>query len=175
VLLALGSIRVFSGQSLPKHGGVLEPPISREVRCVLHVESVSWKREGPALIDVRLESLVDRDLDLRIIPTFYLANAIGNYWSPTDIVQNSALEIRKGPRSGGESIEPVPLQLHLNKQSSSVFHVDAAKTKWAQVISSTWPSFALRALPSGPYSLRLEFSVGGELVKSNEVKVSIEK
>jgi hypothetical protein len=145
---------------------------------VLSVDAVPWKQIGPALIHIRLENLTDKDLDLLTEPTLYLTNARTDYWSPTDIVQNKALDIRRRPIANGKavSIEPVPLKVHLEKHSLSDFQVDAAKTKWDKEISSIWPSLLLGTLPPGQYSLRLELSdTAGNLVKSKEVKVSLEK
>jgi hypothetical protein len=39
-----------------------------------------------------------------------------------------------------------------------------------------WPALSLNSLPQGPYWLRLEFfDPAGKLVKSNEVRVVLEK
>jgi len=174
VLLALGTLEVLTAQSLLKQGGVLEPPLSQEVRCVLRVDSTPWKQMGPAPIEVRVENLADRDLDLRTVPRFYLTSPMATYSSPTDIVRNRSLVTPHQSKPGDEMVgsKPMPLKLHLNKRSSPVFQVDAAKTTWARS-PLRWPG-PLRYVAPGPYSLRLEFSAGGELVRSNEVKVSVE-
>jgi hypothetical protein len=178
LLLALVVPDAIVGAPAPQQKQSVDQPPSHEVRCVLSVDAVPWKQTGPALIHIRLENLTDKDLDLLTEPTLYLTNARTDYWSPTDIVQNKALDIRRRPIANGKavSIEPVPLKVHLEKHSLSDFQVDAAKTKWDKEISSIWPSLLLGTLPPGQYSLRLELSdTAGNLVKSKEVKVSLEK
>jgi len=165
------------GYPVPQQKQSIAQARSTEVVCVLGVEAVRWKQNGPALVHIRLENLTDKELDLLTEPTLYLTNAETDYWSPTDIVQNKALDIRRRPIANGKavSIEPVALNVHLEKHSSFDFQVDAAKTKWDKEISSIWPSFSLGTLPPGPYSLRLELvETAGKLVKSNEVTVLLE-
>lgn len=164
--------------SNPVQQQLVERPLSHDVRCVIRVNAASWKQSGHALVYIRLENLTDRDLDLRTVPSLYLANAENTYWSPVDILQNKPLDVRKEPIGNGElvSIEPVPLNVHLGKHSSSEFQIDAAETKWDREISSVWPSFSLRSVRLGSYSLRLELSdTVGSMVRSNEVRVSLEK
>jgi len=166
------------GYSVPQQPRALfQQQLSNDVRCVVTVEMAAWKQNKPALIHVRLENLTDRDLDFDTVPTLYLKNVESTYWSPTDILRNKALDVRRRLDKMGaeESIEPIPLKLHLDKHSSSVFEVDAAKTKWDREISSTWPNSSLDALPLDPYRLRLELDEGGSLIRSNEVKVSLGK
>jgi hypothetical protein len=155
----------------------IEQPPSHDVRCVLSIGPAPWQQNGPALVHIQLENLTDEILDLLTEPTFYLTNARTDYWSPTDIVQNKALDIRRTVIAKGKavSIEPVPLKVHLVKHGLSDFQVDAAKTKWDKEISPIWPSFSLGTIPPGRYSLRLELSdTAGELVRSNEVTVLLE-
>jgi hypothetical protein len=124
-----------------------------------------------------LENLTGHDLDLKTIPEFYLQGVQETYTSPTDIVQNKPIDIKRvSIKDGVDGLEPVPLTIHLDKQGGSTFEVDAAKTKWDREISSVWPSRSLRSLLPGPYSLRLEFEdAAGRLVRSNEVKVVLTK
>jgi hypothetical protein len=177
LILALVTPTAIVGYPVPQQKETFEQPLSREVSCVLTADSQARKQHRPALIFVRLENLSDRDLDLVTVPTLYLRNADVTYWAPTDIIQNRALDTRK-LAFGNEavSIKPVPLKVHLDKHGSSVFQVDGAKTKWEREISSLWPSLCLSALRPGLYSLRLELSdTSGNLIKSNEVKVALEK
>ncbi|HST10636.1 MAG TPA: hypothetical protein VLL05_09675 [Terriglobales bacterium] len=153
---------------------LFEQQLSRDVRCVVTVETITWKRDGPALIHIRMENLTDRDLDLETIPTLYLKNYENEYWSPTDIVASRALDTRQQRLGKGtlESIELIPPKLHLEEQDSSMFRVDATQTKWDREISSSWHGVSLRTLPRGLYFLRLELSDQRKnLIKSNEVKV----
>jgi hypothetical protein len=178
LLLALVAPDATVGYPVLQQPRPFEQRLSNDVRCVVTVETAIWKQDEPALIHIRLENLTDRDLDFDTVPTLYLKNAESTYWSPTDILRNKALDVRRQPldkKAAAESIEPISLKVHLDKHGSSVFEVDAAKTKWALEISSVWPNSPLRALPRDPYRLRLELDEGGSLVRSNEVKVSLAK
>jgi hypothetical protein len=159
---------------LPQQRHPFEQPLSRDVRCVLAVDPPPWKPDHPASVYIRLENRTDTALDLKIVPELYLRNfQEGTYYSLADIVQNKALE----PTAKGEVEDIVPVNIHLDKNSSSTFRVDAAKTKWGKDISALhWPSLSLATLPQGPYWLRLEFfDSANTLVKSNEVRVMLEK
>jgi hypothetical protein len=175
--LVLMATNATVSYSVPQRPRLFEQQLSSDVRCVVEVEKAMWKQDEPALIRVRLENLTDRDLDFDTVPTLYLKNVGNTYWSPTDLLRNKALNIRRhfDKTGAAESIEPIPLKLHLDKHSSSVFEVDAAKTKWGREISSTWPNSSIRALPLEPYQLRLELDEGGSTVRSNEVKISLAK
>ena len=156
----------------------LEQAVSQEIRCVLHIDNFHWEGRGPALIRIRLENLTSRSLKLRIIPTLYLSNWRVTYWSPTDIVQNKALTTLRQTFGNGKvmSIKPVPLKVSLKKYGTAEFLVDAARTKWAQNISSLWPSHSLDALEAGRYQLWLDFSdTAGNLVRSDTIALSLEK
>jgi hypothetical protein len=164
------------GYPVPQKPRVFEQQLSNDVRCVITVDTAIWKQDEPALIHIRLENLTDRDLDFDTVPSLYLKNVENTYWSPTDILRNKALDVRRQPldkKAVAESIEPISLKVHLDKYGSSVFEVDAAKTKWASEISSIWPNSPLRTIPRNPYRLRLELDEGGSLIRSNEVKVSL--
>jgi hypothetical protein len=166
------------GYPVPQQPRLFEQQVSNEVRCVVTVETAIWKQDEPALIHIRLENLTDKDLDFETVPTLYLKNVQDTYWSPTDILRNQALDVRRRPfgkKAAAERIEPISMKVHLDKHGSSVFEVDAAKTNWAREISSIWPKNSLRALPREPYRLRLELDEGGSLVRSNEVKVTLAK
>jgi hypothetical protein len=128
-----------------------------------------------------LENLTDRDLKFKTFPELHLSFLnygnywsphAGDYWAPTDIVANKPLETRSVDIGG---IQPVPIKIRLTKNSATVFQVDAANTHWAQTISSIWPSVSLRAITPGSYLLRLEFEIGGSLVRSNGIKIVIGK
>jgi hypothetical protein len=176
--LALIAPDATVGYPVPQQPRLFEQQLSSDVRCVITVETAIWKQDEPAPIHIRLENLTDRDLDFDTVPTLYLKNAWNTYWSPSDILRNKALDVKRRPldkKAAAESIEPISLKVHLDKHGSSGFDVDAAKTKWAREISSIWPNNSLRALPRESYRLRLEMHEGGSLVRSNEVKVSLAK
>jgi hypothetical protein len=158
--------------------------LSNYVRCVIRIDVTPWKRDGPAPVNIRLENLTDRNLDLRIIPTLYLTpvsqsgNEDAAYWAPTDIMQNKALDTQKKPSADGvgTSVTQIPLNVHLDKHGLSVFQIDASKSRWAKAISSIWPSSPMSIIPPGPYSLHLELDDNaGSLLRSNEVTVSLKK
>jgi len=161
------------GYPVPQQRHLFERPLSRDVRCVLAVDPPPWKPDRPASVYIRLENRTDAALELKIVPELYLRNFEGTYYSLADIVQNKALE----PIAKGEVEDIVPVSVHLDKNSSATFRVDAARTKWDKEISAMrWPSLSLATLPQGPYWLRVEFfDPAGTLVKSNEVRVMLEK
>ena len=176
LLLAIPS-RVPARQ-LQQTGMRQGPSRSPDVRCVLTVPTSFWKGDGPLSTHVRLDNLTDADLDIEIVPEFYLKGSGDEYSSLIDFVHNRALDDRRKPIGGGAavSIEAVPIRLHLKKHRSSTFQVDLEKGKWDRTISSVWPSFPLRALPPDSYLLRLEFSdASGRLVRSNEVTVTLQR
>src|SRR4051812_36417478 len=96
---------------------LLEQPLSHDVRCVLRADTASWKQNRPAPVVIRLENLTDRNLDLVTVPTLHLSNARIAYWSPIDIVENKALQIRQQSLANGKAvgITAVPLKIHLQK------------------------------------------------------------
>jgi hypothetical protein len=167
IFLALIMADAVVGDPAPQPWHFYKQPLSHEVRCFLSVDAAVWKRNGPAMVHIQLENLTDKDLDLAITPSLYLTNAEEDtYWSPVDFLRNRAFDIQR---------KQAPLKMHLDKQSSSYFKVDAANTKWAKEISCCWPSQSLGTVPPSRYSLRLELSdTAGNLVRSNEVTVLLE-
>ena len=167
IFLALIMADAVVGDPAPQQWHFYKQPLSHEVRCFLSVDAAVWKHNGPAMVHMRLENPTDKDLDLAITPSLYLTNAEEDtYWSPVDILRNRAFDIQR---------KQAPLKMHLDKQSSSYFKVDAANTKWAKEISCCWPSQSLGTVPPSRYSLRLELSdTAGNLVRSNEVTVLLE-
>ncbi len=175
-LLATGLTPTGNAQQT---GGRSEQALSRDVLCVLAVDSPVWQPGKPARISVRLENLTDRDLKFETVPEFDLSGfgtvphdlyGKDDYSAPTNIVENKPIKTRK---VGSDGMEPVPIKVRLAKNSVSVFQVDAAATLWQRTISSNWPNSSLSIVPPGPYSLRLEFSISGNLVRSNRVKIVI--
>ena len=181
-LLALLATGLTLAGNAQQAGATSEQPQSLDVLCVLAVDRPLWQPGKPALISVRLENLTERDLEFEAVPVFNLSRR-DNYWpppptdtddysAPTNIVENKPIETRK---IGIDGMEPVPVKVRVAKNSVSVFQVDAAATHWQRTISSNWPNSSLSIVPSGPYSLRLEFTISGKLVRSNRVKVVIEE
>jgi hypothetical protein len=149
---------------------------SNTVRCVLTVESRTWKKGSPANIAVKVENLTEASLNLKIVPEFFLEGD-DEYSAPTDIVHNKPIGLRQTlmGSKGPVEMRVIQLNLHLDSMSTSTFEVDATKTKWARTVSSVWPSQALSTLPSGHYSLRLEFTdAAGKAVTSNRISVNLE-
>jgi hypothetical protein len=154
---------------------LFEEPLSQDVSCLLTVDPPPWKADRAAKVYIRLENRTNTAVDLEIVPELYLRNFLeGTYYSPADIVQNKAFEHVANGRLGNLAL----VNIHLNRNSSSTFRIDAAKLKWDMEISAVIgpPSRSLAALPRGPYWLRLQvFDRNGKLVKSNEVRVMLEK
>jgi hypothetical protein len=179
-LLPRTLIVVLSGVLLPL--GVHGRPQSERahltstaVRCVLAVDDRLWKGDEPALVNVSLENLTDNNLNLKVIPEFFLKGP-EEYSAPTDSAHNGPIGVKEKPigKGGAIGIRPIKLRLHLNKRSTSTFEVDAAMTKWDRVISSVWPSRLLGSLRAGRYLLYLEFEdTEGKIVRSNGVAVGL--
>jgi hypothetical protein len=151
-------------------------PTSNTVRCALTAGNRAWEKSEPAVVTVKIENLTSKELNLKIIPEFFLKGD-GEYSAPTDVVHDRPIAFQKTliGKQGPAAMRPVELGLHLNARSTLTFEIDAAKTKWARTISSVWPSQPLSAVPSGQYSLRLEFDdAEGRTVRSNGITVTLQ-
>lgn len=110
--------------------------------------------------------------------SFWSKSGGGNYISPVDIIQNRALRTTREKVAGGTavSIKANPLHLHLDKEASATYKVDAAKTEWDKVFSAKWPSLRLfKAVPPGIYNLTLKLWVDDESLECNAIEIRIHK
>lgn len=156
-----------------------QTPASSSVRCSLSVKTHDWQLGRPAIVSVELKNGVNAPLDLSVVPILSLLSKEGSgqetaYWSPVDIVANRALETTREKQQGAVSFKPKPLNLHLDKNGTAMFDLDANHTKWDKQISSRWPAlnFSEVVLP-GNYVVNLDLGAEASGLRCNKVEVHI--
>ncbi len=153
------------------------------IRCTIQTERQEWNRNADAVVVGKIENLTEEPLELELVPELYLSsktsNALGDiFWAPVDLFHDAPLATDRKPidkKDLGESIETPPIRLRLQKDETVNFKIDARHVKWAQQISSAWPSFNLfSTVKSDVYDLQLVLETNSGTAKSNKVAVTID-
>ena len=176
ILLLLVIATACSSQEIAD--GKLNPIAPRapaEIRCSLRVESAAWKPGEPAIVYVRLQNLVRRDLNLSLGPMFSLKNTQGEYISYTDIVHSRPVALIEGAQDSEDETR-TPIKIHIRGMDSEIFRVDLARGKWGAIQASVLPSLRLESVPPNPYTLKLLIfdSTGGFSVDCGSAEVKLE-
>jgi len=178
LLLLLYATR--SGAQLP-----IEPRETPDhsIRCTIQTERQKWSRSADAVVVGKIENLTDEPLELELVPELYLSSktstALGDiFWSPVDIFHDAPFATDRTPtdkKGLGVSIETHSIRLRLQKDETVNFTIDARHLKWAQQISSVWPSFDLfTTVKSDVYDLQLALETNAGTARSNKVAVTID-
>jgi len=155
----------------------------RSIRCTIQTERQKWSRNADAVVVGKIENLTDEPLELELVPELYLSSktsmALGDiFWAPVDIFHDAPLATDRKPtdKNGlGVSIETRPIRLGLQKDETVNFKIDARHVKWAQQISSVWPSFDLfSTVKSDVYDLQLALETNTGTARSNKIAVTID-
>lgn len=172
----LGSALMVWAQSEPQKSAPPLPAIS----CTLSSETQSWQPGKPAIVAIELKNDAGMAVDLDVVPylDLYSKSGGGAYTSPVDIIENHALGTTRERVAGGTavSIKANPLHLHLDKEASVDYKVDATKTRWDLVFSAKWPSLPLfKVVAPGIYNLTLKLWVDDESLECNTIEIRILK
>jgi len=153
------------------------------IRCYIQTERQEWTRSSDAIVVGKIENLTQQPLELDLAPELYLSaktsGALGDtLWAPADLFRDAPLATdRKAidKKLLGESIEARRIHLRLQKDETVNFKIDARHLKWAQQISSVWPSFDLFSIvKSDVYDLQLLLETNSSTAKSNKIALTID-
>ena len=182
----VGTILLFLSQPTRSDAQLpLEPQEKPDhsIRCTIETERQEWSRNAPAVVVGKIENLTEETLELELVPGLLLSsktsNALGDiFWAPVDPFHDAPLATDSKPtdkKGLGESIETRPIRLRLQKGERVNFKIDARHARWAQQISSVWPSFDLfSTVKSDVYDLQLVLETNSGTAKSNKVAVTID-
>jgi hypothetical protein len=128
-------------------------------------------------VDVVIENLSAKDLDLPVSASFFLERERESFWAPLDPMTGTPYQgaVRVSP---GKPIppEPKPPRMKLAAHQSRRITIKLKQLNWAKRISSVWPKHSLNVVvPPGQYALVLEVVSEGSnaAVRSNEATVEV--
>jgi hypothetical protein len=128
-------------------------------------------------VDVVIENLSAKDLDLPVSASFFLEREGESFWAPLDPMTGTPYQgaVRVSP---GKPIppEPKPPRMKLGAHQSRRITIKLKQLNWAKRISSVWPKHSLNVVVSpGQYALVLEVVSEGSnaAVRSNEATVEV--
>jgi len=173
-LMLLGGWGLAQNSQETSQAGAALPAVG----CTLSAVTRPWRSGHPAIVSIELKNDAGAPVDLIVVPYFSLESKSGRaYTSPVDIVANHALDTTRETTAGstGVSLKANPLHLHLEKEASLTFKVDANKTKWDSEFSAKWPSLLLsKVAPPGAYFLTLKLWIGDDGLQCNKIAVHIQ-
>ena len=149
---------------------------SAPVRSAVPLRIGITPRVGLA-VDVVIENLSDKNLDLPVSASFFLNRERESYWAPLDPTTGAPYErtVRVSP---GKPIPPNPKapRMKLAAHESRRITIELKQLNWAKTISSVWPKHSLNVVvPSGHYALALEVvsEESNAAVRSNKATVEV--
>jgi hypothetical protein len=128
-------------------------------------------------VDVVIENLSAKDLDLPVSASFFLQRERESFWAPLDPATGTRYQgaVRVSP---GQPIppQPKPRRMKLAAHQSRRITIKLKQLNWAKRLSSVWPASSLNVVvPPGQYALVLEVvsETSNATVRSNESTVEV--
>ncbi len=165
----------------------------RSMQCMLGTETASWTKDSETVIHVRVRNTSSKTVELEVFPVFHLKvkqpnntltkeadgslkrayKTYSEYWAPADLKRDAPAPINLGSEKHGVTITPKKKFVRLAPNGEKEFTVHASNLKWANRMSSAWPSYSLFTLiSSGEYELSLEL---GSVTCSHSVTINLEQ
>ena len=128
-------------------------------------------------VDVVIENLSAKDLDLPVSASFVLDREGESVWAPLEPMTGAPYQGAVGV-SPGNPVPPQakPARIKLAAHQSRRITINLKQLKWAKTISSVWPKDSLNVVASpGQYALVLEVASEGSnaAVRSNKATVEV--
>jgi len=128
-------------------------------------------------VDVVIENLSAKDLDLPVSASFILDREGESVWAPLDPMTGAPCQGAVAVFPGNPiPPQPKPARIKLAAHQSRRITINLKQLKWAKTISSVWPKDSLNVVASpGQYALVLEVASEGSnaAVRSNMATVEV--